>query len=51
LAAARRRAFRAAHRYEIQRCGQAYRAALALDPPPAEREFLASRLSELRRGA
>ena len=25
----------------------AYRAALALDPPPAEREFLAGRLSEL----
>jgi RNA polymerase sigma-70 factor, ECF subfamily len=25
----------------------AYRAALALDPPPAEREFLTGRLSEL----
>src|SRR5262245_46603355 len=25
----------------------AYRAALALDPPPAEREFLSGRLSEL----
>src|SRR5262249_55817437 len=28
--------------------GDAYRAALALDPPPAEREFLAGRLAELR---
>jgi hypothetical protein len=27
--------------------GEAYRAALALDPPPAEREFLAGRLAEL----
>ena len=27
--------------------GDAYRAALALDPPPAEREFLAGRLAEL----
>ncbi len=29
--------------------GDAYRAALALDPPPAEREFLAGRLAELDR--
>ena len=28
--------------------GDAYRAALVLDPPPAEREFLAGRLAELR---
>jgi RNA polymerase sigma-70 factor, ECF subfamily len=27
--------------------GDAYRAALALDPPPAEREFLAGRLAEI----
>jgi len=27
--------------------GDAYRAALALDPPPAERDFLSSRLSEI----
>ena len=27
--------------------GDAYRAALALDPPPAEREFLADRLAEI----
>jgi predicted RNA polymerase sigma factor len=29
--------------------GDAYRAALALDPPPAEREFLAGRLAEIDR--
>jgi RNA polymerase sigma-70 factor, ECF subfamily len=27
--------------------GDAYRTALALDPPPAEREFLAGRLAEI----
>jgi RNA polymerase sigma-70 factor (ECF subfamily) len=31
----------------ISEASDAYRAALALDPPPAEREFLARRLSEL----
>src|SRR6266542_1113012 len=29
--------------------GDAYRAALALDPPPADREFLTGRLAELDR--
>jgi RNA polymerase sigma-70 factor (ECF subfamily) len=31
----------------ISEASDSYRAALALDPPPAEREFLARRLSEL----